>query len=385
MATNTPSDRLPLVDLLKAVAAHLIVWHHLAFYGPMADHVAPVWPWLVGGLAEHGRLAVTVFLVVGGFLAARSLAPDGRLRSDARVGALLLARWWRLVAPFAVVLMAALLANVVAGRWMDHPSVDVPRDAASWLATFGVHLLLLHDLMGVPALTAGAWYVAIDFQLYALLLALLLVARRTEARWTWNRQAHGPVLVALAGLASLLVFNRDARWDVAAPYFVGTYALGALVAWWTPRRAWRPWLVAAAVAVAVALAVEWRERLMLASVVAALLAVQALRPPGVPSGRLRAWWSRLVARQSDRSYALFLVHFPVALVVNAAFTRWAPATPWAQGAGLLVAWGVAIGVAWLFHEHAEQPLQRLWRRRRTGQGGPFAAGGLPPTGSVLRA
>ena len=31
-----------LINLLKAGAAQLIILHHLAFYGPMSDHVRPL-------------------------------------------------------------------------------------------------------------------------------------------------------------------------------------------------------------------------------------------------------------------------------------------------------------------------------------------------------
>ena len=81
--------RLPLIDALKALASQLIVLHHLAFYGPMADAVRPWAQPLVDALSEHGRLAVQVFLVVAGFLAVRGLAPAG---APAAIGPLALVR-----------------------------------------------------------------------------------------------------------------------------------------------------------------------------------------------------------------------------------------------------------------------------------------------------
>ena len=66
-----------LINVLKAGAAQLIVLHHLAFYGPMSDHVQPMWPALIDWLGDSARIAVQVFLVIGGFLAAKSLAPGG--------------------------------------------------------------------------------------------------------------------------------------------------------------------------------------------------------------------------------------------------------------------------------------------------------------------
>ena len=70
-----------LINCLKAGAAQLIVLHHLAFYGPMSDQALPLMPALIEWLDKHGRLAVQVFLVIGGFLAAKSLSPHGQVTS----------------------------------------------------------------------------------------------------------------------------------------------------------------------------------------------------------------------------------------------------------------------------------------------------------------
>ena len=102
--------RLPLVDALKVVASQAIVLHHLAFYGPMSDAVRPHAPLVIDGFAEHGRLAVQVFLVVGGFLAARSLAPHGSARVIQPVAAVA-RRWARLAAPYAVTIGVAIAAG----------------------------------------------------------------------------------------------------------------------------------------------------------------------------------------------------------------------------------------------------------------------------------
>jgi len=108
-----------------------------------------------------------------------------------------------------------------------------------------------------------------------------------------------------------------------------------------------------------ALAVDYRERLLLALVVASLLA-WSLR-----GGWLYRWPdSRLLAYLGRISYSVFLLNFPVALVVNAWFTRYASPDPVVQTLGVVVAW-VACNVAGaLFHHGVEQPLSRLGRGRR---------------------
>jgi peptidoglycan/LPS O-acetylase OafA/YrhL len=66
------SERSELIDLLKVGACFLIVWHHLALYSPMSDVVSEWFPAIEEFLFEHGLLAVQVFLVLGGYLNAKS-------------------------------------------------------------------------------------------------------------------------------------------------------------------------------------------------------------------------------------------------------------------------------------------------------------------------
>ena len=115
-----------LVDGLKVTAAMLVVLHHLAFYGPMADHLRPVVPRLWQWLVDDARMAVQVFLVVGGFLAARSLAPSGWLLAGSGLGATLRQRFLRLALPYYLVLLVAIACNELARGWMTHPSISAP-------------------------------------------------------------------------------------------------------------------------------------------------------------------------------------------------------------------------------------------------------------------
>lgn len=359
--------RLALVDAVKAVAAQLIVLHHLAWYGPLSDVAADLSPLLEHGfdwLADYGRYAVAAFLAVGGFLAAQGLPlrglPDGvsPLRLIGR-------RYLRLAGPYAVALLLVTICAALARRWMTHDSIG----AAPTLGQFVAHLFLLHDLLGYEALSAGVWYVAIDFQLYALLVALLWAAGRLGRRLASAEFVNLAAVAALAA-ASLLVFNRAAGWDVTALYFFGSYALG-LGSGWAVRSA-HPWrfLLLLGIAGALALGFEFRARIAVALVVALLLGIAQLRPP-MAGGRL-------AALLGQTSYALFLVHFPVCLLVSAAFQKFAPPAPLWNALGVLAAWLASNAAALLFHRFIEARLgpqlsallQELFRRRgRRGAGG----------------
>ena len=68
------ASRLFPLDALRAAAAQLIVLHHLSVYGPIAEAMHGLFPLLSGWLYDYGRMAVQVFLVLGGYLSARALS-----------------------------------------------------------------------------------------------------------------------------------------------------------------------------------------------------------------------------------------------------------------------------------------------------------------------
>lgn len=341
---------LVLIDLLKALAAQLIVLHHLAFYGPMSDHVRPVMPILIHWLDEHARIAVQVFLVVGGFLAAKSLCSQGNTGS-ANPLASIMQRYRKLVPPFMVAIVLAVAASAWASRWITHDSISPPPGILQLVA----HAFLLHDILEYEALSAGAWYVAIDFQLYVLLTCLLWLAGRIFPAPLPRYLL--PVVVVTGICASLLHFNRDPRWDIWAAYFFGSYGLGIL-AWWASdparQRSERVLLLAMMLLPAMlALLLDFRSRIAVALAVACMLALLGrVSPTG--AGRWRVYINSL----GKISYAVFLVHFPVCLVINAAFTRFIPAEPHVQALGMASAWLASLMAGAAFYRYVELPLER---------------------------
>ncbi|WP_229427985.1 acyltransferase family protein [Pseudoduganella dura] len=347
--------------MLKAVAAQLIVLHHLAFYGPMADHARVLLPDTIDWLGDTARIAVQVFLVIGGFLAAKSLSPGGHAGLAAPRAAIW-RRYVKLAPPFVAATLLAALATAWAAAWMTHDSISAPATFAQLCA----HAVLLHGVLGYESLSAGAWYVAIDFQLYAALALMLWLAGRAAGPSPTPRVVSYLVPCAVAaGIAlSLLYFNLDAGWDDWAPYFFGSYGLGAM-AWWAGDRDRKGGSVALLVALAVvpvlaALVVEFRDRIALALAVACALFLfgRARTEARGPGASVAGYLGRI-------SYAVFLVHFPVCLVINAAFTRYAPAEPHWQLPGMLLAWATSVAAGAMFHRWVEVPLGRTIRSTTT--------------------
>lgn len=343
--------RFGFLDLLKTVASNLIVLHHLAFYGPMTDCLRPLAPELFHWFGTQARIAVQVFLVIGGFLAARALTPRGLPGVDAPLH-VVARRLLKLMPPYAVAVALAVAASSLAGMWMTHRSVSPPPTPAQLAA----HVLLLQDILKYPAQSAGVWYVAIDFQLFALLTLLLWLAGRAAPRRTTAWIV--PALVTAGISASLLYFNRDQSWDAWNVYFFGSYGLGAL-AWWASdparTRTSKALLLAAMLIPALAgLALEFRTRIAVALLTAIALAVCGRSDLSLSGRRFP-----LIDALGRISYAVFLVHFSVCLVVNALFARFVPTLPWAQAAGVLLAWSASIAAGAAFYRWVEMPLGRL--------------------------
>jgi peptidoglycan/LPS O-acetylase OafA/YrhL len=339
------TGRIPLVDAFKAVASQLIVLHHLSFYGPMSDAAEALAPGLIGWLGQHGRLAVQVFLVVGGLLAARSLAP-GAVPNVADPWQLIVRRYSRLIVPYLFALGIAMLGAAIAGAWMTHDSIPAPPTPQQLL----IHVLLLQDILGRDALTAGAWYVAIDFQLFFVSVLILWLLHRLGGR-------RSPALVAstfvIAVAVSWLTVNPDPTWDPWAAYFFGAYGFGALACWASASKQPARWLLALLVFGLLLGAWNTRPHLPVALATAMSLGLASMigkHRRSNPGGAI-AWLGRI-------SYSVFLVHFPVCLVVNALVNRVAPGDPWSGALGMLLAWAASVAAGALFHTFIETPMTR---------------------------
>jgi peptidoglycan/LPS O-acetylase OafA/YrhL len=339
------SRRLPAIDAIKVIASQLIVLHHLVLYGPMSEAVHPAAPTLIRALRDYALMAVPAFLVVGGFLAARALLPrlaDLRL---AALPALLWGRYQRLARPYVLALIAA-----IASAWLARllaPHADVPAAPTSHQVI--AHLLMVHDIIGVDALSAGVWYVAIDFQLFALLL--LLVALSWPLRMLARNEHARIVLAACAVLTVLSLFwiNRNRELEIWAPYFFGAYGLGILAEHTSRRSGWAGTALLV-VLTAAALLVDWRGRILVAGITALLLIWSH-------GGRLAPNWasSGAIDYLSRISYSLFLIHYPVSLLVSTIVSRLWPNSVAMNALGLLAAWATSIAAATLLHRWTEAP------------------------------
>ncbi|MFP5486287.1 MAG: acyltransferase family protein, partial [Gammaproteobacteria bacterium] len=274
-------------------------------------------------------------------------------------------RYVRLAIPYAVALLVAVLVAALVRPWFAHPSVPAEPSLPQLLA----NALLLQDIVGEEALSAGVWYVAIDFQLFALLVLLLAGVRALPGLAPGQRVLLVRVLVVAGTAASLLVFNRHSGLDMWALYFMGAYGLGVMAFWAVGSSRPALWLGGMAVLGALALTLDFRARILVALVSALGLAWALRRPWSLPAVPAVA----LLQRLGQMSYSVFLVHFPVCLLVNALVHQVWPTAVWANALGMLAAFGLSLAAGRLLYRTVERPaptwaLALRWQASLVGAG-----------------
>ena len=356
--TSLAAERAWLLEAFKGLGCLFIVLHHLAFYGPMADVAAQAWPASVGWLNEHGRLAVQVFLVCGGFLTAQSLSKQANF-SVSQLGSLVRKRYLRLAIPLLAALSLTVLVTELLRPIFDHDSLSPPPEFWQTLA----HVFFLQHLGGMDGLSAGVWYVAVDLQLYVSALLLMLMAQQVHARWPqWPLKAWLGTFWWVLVAGSLWWWNRHPELEDLNLYFLGAYGLGWLAH--AVRHAHAPpmgvWAIVLLGAVAWWLEPRWRVATAWGVAICLACAPQAV---WMGTGQTVSAWRQGMAWLSRVSYSVFVVHFAVSLVVNAVVTQGWPADVWVNALGMLAALLLSLlAGAWLY-EWVEMPAatgRRWW-------------------------
>jgi peptidoglycan/LPS O-acetylase OafA/YrhL len=265
----------------------------------------------MGWLADDARMAVQVFFVLGGFFTARHLSRSQPVTLKTVVSTLW-SRYRRVGFPYLATLAIAVAANSLASRWMVHGAIAAPPSFNQLLA----HVFFLHDLLGYEPLSAGIWYLAIDFQLFLLSTVAYFAVSSAARRRSRNVGPEGMrrLVLCLSPLAisSLLWFNRDPRFDCFAIYFLGSYFLGIVLNEVLEGRLDLRWGLVYFCLVLFATWLDPRPRLLVATATAAIIYLEARR------GDLFRWFQNPVTDYLGKiSFSLFLIHYPILLLVNA--------------------------------------------------------------------
>ncbi|CAL4860808.1 O-acetyltransferase OatA [Microbacterium sp. MM2322] len=365
--TRTTPARLSGLDGLRAVAVLLVVVYHLF----------PVLP--------AGFLGVDVFFVISGFLITTLLVREHDERG--RIG---LMDFWRrrarrlLPAIGVMVLVCASLAWMVGGDvlvGLGGQLAGAATFAYNWVAVAAGSSYFGGGSFdsSTPELLRNLWSLAVEEQFYLLwplLLPLVLMLKRGRV----------PVAIALAAASALaaVVLSGD---DATRVYYgTDTHAFGLLMgvalAFARPSERARgvPAGVGALAIVAIATlafvtpgrGAETFPGLLLAASALTVVAIAAAVRPGSRLGRvLDVAPLRWVG---ERSFGIYLWHWPLVVLLTVATTRSSPdvAVPVEVALATLVLTVVAAEVSYRF---IEQPVRRLgFRAALRGVGRAFRGG-----------
>lgn len=349
-----PAPRLLFLDALRAFASMMILWHHFALYPPLSVQATPILGGLVHWFHEYAR-STQVFFVVGGYVMARTMTR--RNWNSLAVWKFLARRYCRLGIPYLAAIVLAIAACSIGRGWLPDAVVGSPPTLPQLLA----HLFFLQELLGYEHFSAGIWFVCINFQLGMIYVSTLWLRDTLAGSLkipAMSPRIDVPIFVGWI-LSAISLFHEHSQpgADSWALYFFPYFFLGVVI-----HRALRNrkselmfWLYLAMVAAA--MAHDWRWRLASAAVVGLLLF--SAEKTGFGMRWPKARW---VSRMGRVSYSLFLVHFPVLVVVSGIWARFGWTSPGAAIAGLLAAFGGSVATAFAFHRLVEEPAAALSHR-----------------------
>ena len=309
MQTSARQQPLFLIDLLKVLAALLIILHHLSSYGQIAVDARSVLPGIMTWLFEYGRYAVQIFLVMAGYLAAQSLSRFATVKFSAQgLLKVILNRYLRLFGPYAAALLFTILCAYIARFWVNDEFVGESETLGQFLA----HLFFIQGILGLDSISAGAWYIAIDWQLYAI-LAILLISYPSYQAVIW--------VISILAVSSLLFFNRSGEYEAYFIYFIGSYGLGVL-AYLAKRFADKGvnrLAKTALVVIGLIITIASFQQIWLRNFLAWFVAIALLLWGNIPYpslGKNTEFILRAISWGSARSYSAFLIHFAFILLAN---------------------------------------------------------------------
>lgn len=301
-----------LIDLLKVFAALVIILHHLSSYGQIAEDARAFLPSVMNFLFEYGRFAVQIFLVMAGYLATQSLTCFANAKfSSQNLLRVIINRYLRLFAPYIAALIFTILCAWITRFWVNDEFVGEQETMGQFLA----HLFFLQGILGLDSISAGVWYVAIDWQLYSV-LAVLLMSFSSYQALIW--------FISIIATCSLLYFNRSNQYEAYFIYFIGSYSLGVLayLAKNFANKKIQGLAKFVLIAIGVIIAISTLHQLWLRNFLAWFVAIalliwgNSIYPSSSVTHRLKASVLRAIAWASPRSYCAFLIHFAFILLAN---------------------------------------------------------------------
>jgi len=357
------------MDGLRAIAVLGVVLYHLDL------------PWLPGGF-----LGVDVFFVLSGFLITTLVLEEIERTGRLSLRSFYLRRARRLLpALFLLLAVMSLLAVVVLPEELGELRRDVVSAllyVSNWTYVFSDQSYF--EAVGRPPLLQHLWSLAVEEQFYLVwpaVVAAAMVAGRRRVR----RIAFCCALLSASWMATLAVLNGyPVPNDPSRAYFgTDTHAIGLLLGasvatFWAPWRVWstdHSWLTSSRPAnqragtaivdlagVLALIGIVWaflsvgefspalyRGGFLALAVCTAVLVAALAHPAGLLGRALAVQPLRYLG---ERSYGIYLWHWPLALLTRPGFEL-----PFAGWPSVLLRLGLILAAAELSFRYVERPIR----------------------------
>ena len=201
--TASPGVRNRLLDGIRGVAIVLVILSHGWALWPTEDLTSNAWlkPWFTSG-----NVAVSIFFVVGAFLATSALLRQVDAGADMHVGVTVVRRLIRLSGQLYVLLLAVLVVTATDNA-SSYPDADTGRSVLR-IATYTWNWFLVSSPLTARPDLGHLWYLSVDFQVFLLVLVLVYLLGRHRA---W-------LVATLATLAVASLLWRAHVYDVDGAY-----------------------------------------------------------------------------------------------------------------------------------------------------------------------
>ena len=357
-ATAHSTQRFAGLDGLRAIAVIAVMMFHLS-----------------PGALPGGYLGVDIFFVISGFLITSLL-----LREHALVGRIRLRHFWRrrarrLLPALGVLLLACCSAALVIGGdvlvGLGQQVLGAATFSSNWLAVVANRSYFDET---TPELLRNLWSLAVEEQFYLvwplLILALMLIRVR------WVKLTVVGILAVASAVAMALIYIPGS--DATRVYY-GTdthsfgLAIGAALAMlsvgWSKQSAdWPRWpklalpllglaavaaLIAASFLMSADAPLAYQGGLAGIAVLSALAILGSIMPGSLLGRTLDLQPLRWIG---ERSYGLYLWHWPVFILLLSALPSWSRVGQggWALGG---IACAITVVTAALSYRFVEQPIR----------------------------
>ena len=371
MGTREPRQRLSFLDGLRGLAClYVLLFHELGVKVEGASELG--WPMrTLRAWFGQGHFSVVFFIVLSGF---SLMLPVVRSESGDLAGGFtgyMRRRARRILPPYYAAVILSLASILIFNELARRQGVGQPIEAALSTGSIVSHLLLVHNFAFDWAyrINGPLWSVATEWHIYFVFALLLLPL--------WRKAGSLPVvLVAWAvGCLPQLLLSPDENFFWAAPWFLGSFALGIWGAdigfsprhensWLRNRAPWATLSVAFLAAIVVIVstgradtwplpATDFFVSMFAFCIINACVARS--RRSQQKSWMLEFFGSRTLAYIGGFSYSLYLVQHPLLRLSEKMVGRLSVSYESNLQIHLVFVTPLVIALAWIFAEVFERP------------------------------